>query len=65
MVENNYANKMRYHTYVIIDNLRVDFNTLQYNEKSCVKFASNREVATKRKPRNHCGFWVFEVLDEK
>ena len=19
----------------------------------------------KRKPRNHCGFWVFEVLDEK
>ena len=19
----------------------------------------------KKKPRNHCGFWVFEVLDEK
>ncbi len=23
------------------------------------------DFKTKRKPRNRCGFWVFDVLDEK
>ena len=34
-------------------------------QRFCTKFAPNGGAQTKRKPRNHCGFWVFEVLDEK
>ena len=58
--------KFRFIAEFIIANIDVLFKASKYIDKlSCTQFTPSREVQAKRKPRNRCGFWVFEVRSKR